>query len=386
MAASLTLVIPCYNEEQTLATCIENVLGIADEDLSLEVIIVDDASRDSSLSIAHELAKQNPEIKVFSHKKNQGKGAALRTGFREATGDFVIVQDADLEYRPSEIKTLLKPLIDDEADVVIGSRFSSSGAHRVLYFWHSVGNRFLTLLSNMFTDLNLTDMETCYKVFKREVIQNIEIEENRFGFEPEIIAKIAHKRLRIFEMGISYFGRTYDEGKKIGIMDGFRALYCIFHYNANKAPLPIQLLIYLFIGGVSAIFNFVVFMGLLQSGLSVSYSALAAFVLAAVVNYLLSVAILFRRKAKWGFKTEILIYAVLVLILGGFDVAITQLLVNISVSAGIAKILATALTFILNFIGRKYIVFYEQSSGPWSPQRNKKTVSPKDKVLEDFEY
>lgn len=386
MTPSLTLVIPCYNEEETLAICIEKVLEIADENLTLEIIIVDDASRDSSLTIARSLAQKYHEIKVFSHKKNQGKGAALRTGFKEATGDFVIVQDADLEYRPSEIKTLLKPLIDDEADVVIGSRFSSSGAHRVLYFWHSVGNRILTLLSNMFTDLNLTDMETCYKVFKREVIQDIEIEENRFGFEPEIIAKIAHKRLRIFEMGISYFGRTYEEGKKIGVKDGFRALYCIFHYNAHKAPLPIQLLIYLFIGGVSAIFNFVVFMGLLQSGMTIVPSALTAFILAAVVNYLLSVAILFRRKVKWGFKTEIIIYSVLVLILGGFDVAITQLLVNINFSAGLAKIFATALTFILNFIGRKYIVFYEKSSGPWSPQRNKKEVNKKDKILEDYEY
>jgi glycosyltransferase involved in cell wall biosynthesis len=179
-----------------------------------KLIIVNDASSDNSLTIARDLEQRHENIKVFTHEKNQGKGAALRTGFKEATGDYVAVQDADLEYDPRELLKLIEPLREGDADVVLGSRFASSGPHRVLYFWHSMGNKFLTFLSNMFTDLNLTDMETCYKVFKREVIQSIEIEENRFGFEPEIVAKVAQRRLRVFEMGISYKGPHLRRGQK----------------------------------------------------------------------------------------------------------------------------------------------------------------------------
>jgi glycosyltransferase involved in cell wall biosynthesis len=241
VSVKLSIVIPCFNEEKTIKECVERVLEIADDNLSLELIIVDDHSTDNSYSIARKLEINHPEIKIIRHEKNSGKGAALRSGFKMATGDFVAVQDADLEYDPVDLKRLLIPLVQGDADVVLGSRFLSTGFHRVLYFWHYMGNRFLTFLSNMFTDLNLTDMETCYKVFRREIIQDIDIKENRFGFEPEIIAKIAQRRLRIFEMGISYRGRTYEEGKKIGVKDGFRTLYCIFRYNAHKAPLPIQL-------------------------------------------------------------------------------------------------------------------------------------------------
>ena len=213
---TLSLVIPCYNEEKTLESCIEKVLEIQDEDLQLELIIVDDCSKDASRKVAAGLAERIPGLVLKHHDVNQGKGAALRTGIRHASGHFVAIQDADLEYDPMDLKRLLVPLRNGEADVVLGSRFLSHGYHRVLYFWHSLGNRFLTLLSNMLTDLNLTDMETCYKVFRREVIQGIDIEENRFGFEPEVVAKIAALRLRIYEMGISYRGRTYAEGKKIG--------------------------------------------------------------------------------------------------------------------------------------------------------------------------
>src|SRR4030042_305065 len=305
---ALTVVIPCYNEEKTLRKCVEKVLNIADKNLSLELIIVDDHSTDKSYSIALELGKNRREIKVLRHERNFGKGAALRTGFQRATGDFVAVQDADLEYNPMELKRLLVPLVNGEADVVLGSRFLSTGAHRVLYFWHSLGNHFLTFLSNMFTDLNLTDMECGYKVFRRDVIQNIDIEESRFGFEPEIIAKIAQMRLRIFEMGISYYGRTYVEGKKIGVKDGFRALYCIFRYNAHRAPLPIQFLIYLLIGGTAALINFFVFLALFSSGISINIAIPSAFVIAATVNYLLCISVLFRHKAKWSSMTEIVIY------------------------------------------------------------------------------
>ena len=194
-----------------------------------EIIVVDDGSKDRSREILASI--DNAKVRVVLHDVNKGKGAALRTGFQHATSEFVIVQDADLEYDPSEYPLVLEPLLDDRADVVFGSRFLSGRPHRVLYFWHSLGNKFLTLMSNMFTDLNLTDMETCYKCFRREVIQSIDIEEDRFGFEPEITAKLAKSRVRIYEVGISYSGRTYDEGKKIGWRDGVRAVYCIVRYS-----------------------------------------------------------------------------------------------------------------------------------------------------------
>ena len=222
----LSVVIPCYNEEATIEALINLVL---DSPWVAEIIVVDDGSKDRSREI---LANVNePKVRVVLHDVNKGKGAALRTGFQHATSEFVIVQDADLEYDPSEYPLVLEPLLDDRADVVFGSRFLSGRPHRVLYFWHSLGNKFLTLMSNMFTDLNLTDMETCYKCFRREVIQSITIEEDRFGFEPEITAKLAKMRIRIFEVGISYSGRTYDEGKKIGWRDGVRAVYCIVRYS-----------------------------------------------------------------------------------------------------------------------------------------------------------
>lgn len=222
----LSVVVPCFNEEATVRTLIEQVLA---SPVVREIIVVDDGSTDSSHAILTEISE--PRLKVVYHERNRGKGAALRTGFMQATSDFVIVQDADLEYDPVEYPVLLEPLLSDRADVVYGSRFQSGRPHRVLYFWHSMGNRFLTLVSNMFTDLNLTDMETCYKCFKRDVIQSIPIEEDRFGFEPEITAKLARRKVRIFEVGISYSGRTYAEGKKIDWRDGLRALYCIFRYS-----------------------------------------------------------------------------------------------------------------------------------------------------------
>jgi len=220
------VVIPCYNEEATIQSLINLVLN---SKWVAEIIVVDDGSKDRSREILASI--DNAKVRVVLHEVNKGKGAALRTGFQHATSEFVIVQDADLEYDPSEYPLVLEPLLDDRADVVFGSRFLSGRPHRVLYFWHSLGNKFLTLMSNMFTDLNLTDMETCYKCFRREVIQSITIEEDRFGFEPEITAKLAKSRVRIYEVGISYSGRTYDEGKKIGWRDGVRAVYCIVRYS-----------------------------------------------------------------------------------------------------------------------------------------------------------
>ena len=368
---TLSVVIPCFNEERTLKICVGRVLAIADESLSLDVLIVDDCSTDQSLIIAKELSSKHPEIRVFHHGKNEGKGAALRTGFEQAKGDFVAVQDADLEYDPLDLKRLLIPLRNNEADVVLGSRFLSYGAHRVLYYWHYLGNKFLTFLSNMFTDLNLTDMETGYKVFRKEVFHKIKIKENRFGFEPEIVAKIAQMRLRVYEMGISYYGRTYEEGKKIGAKDGFRALYCIFHYNAHKAPLPIQLIIYILIGTAAALFNLLAFLILYSLGLKVVISAPIAFISAAIINYFLCLAVLFRHKAKWKSSTEVIVYIAVVLAVAVLDLMITKSLLNMNIAPAAAKAVATAITFILNFMGRRFFVFPEPSSGPWQPQKER---------------
>jgi dolichol-phosphate mannosyltransferase len=364
----LSVVIPCYNEEETLSKCVQRLLDISDDNLSLEVIIVDDCSTDRSFSIARELEKGHTQVAALRHQKNMGKGAALRSGFEAVKGDFVAVQDADLEYDPKDLKKLLEPLVNGDADVVLGSRFLSTGTHRVLYFWHYMGNRFLTFLSNIFTDLNLSDMETCYKVFRRDVIQNIRIEEDRFGFEPEIVAKVAHMRLRIYEMGISYHGRTYEEGKKIGLKDGFRALYCIFRYNAHRAPVPTQFLLYLLIGGFAAVINLIIFRIMLFSGLSLTVSTLSAFITAAVVNYILCILILFRHKARWNSWTEILIYVVIVGVVSLIDLGITKLLFELGASPLLSKTVATALVLILNFSGRRYLVFPESTSGPWRPQ------------------
>lgn len=229
----LSVVIPCYNE---IGTIEEIVRAVAQSPYSnKEIIIVDDCSKDGTREKLKNEIGQLPFVsKVLYHDKNMGKGAALRTGFAAATGDIVIVQDADLEYDPVQYPLIIEPILQGKADVVFGSRFMGGQPHRVVYYWHRVGNGVLTLLSNMFTNLNLTDMETCYKAFRREVIQSISIEENRFGFEPEITAKVAKQRYRIYEVGISYYGRTYEEGKKIGWKDGVRALVCIVKYNLFK--------------------------------------------------------------------------------------------------------------------------------------------------------
>ena len=225
---NLSIIIPVYNELSTLEEIVKRVKNSPVDDK--EIIIVDDYSTDGTRDLIEQKIRSQVH-RVIYQDRNYGKGYALKAGFAAATGDIVMVQDADLEYDPDQYPMLIEPIVQDRADVVYGSRFQGGGPHRVVYFWHYVGNRLLTLLSNMFTNINLTDMETCYKVFRREIIQSIDIQEPRFGFEPEITAKLARKRVRIYEMGISYYGRTYDEGKKIGWRDGVHAIWCILKYN-----------------------------------------------------------------------------------------------------------------------------------------------------------
>lgn len=233
MELKLSIVVPVYNEVGTIRSMIERIRAVPLQGVDKEIIVVDDCSTDGTGDVLRRLPSA-PDLRLAYHAVNRGKGAALRTGFGTATGDVIVIQDADLEYDPNEYQKLLQPILDNRADVVFGSRFVGGDCHRVLYFWHSIGNRMLTLLSNAFTNLNLTDMETCYKMFRREIIQAIDLKEDRFGFEPEVTAKIAELRCRIYEVGVSYDGRTYEEGKKIGWRDGVRAIYCILKYRPRR--------------------------------------------------------------------------------------------------------------------------------------------------------
>ena len=235
MSTTLSIIIPAYNEAATIHFILDKVKAVQlVGGLRKEIIIVNDCSKDDTEGAIQRYMAENADLNIqyYKHQVNKGKGAALHTGIKEAKGDYIVIQDADLEYDPEEFNILLKPILDNVADVVYGSRFMGGNAHRILFFWHSIGNKFLTFLSNAMTNLNLTDMETCYKLFRADIIKSLDLKENRFGFEPEVTAKIARiPNIRIYEVGISYYGRTYDEGKKIDWKDGFRAIYCILKYN-----------------------------------------------------------------------------------------------------------------------------------------------------------
>ncbi len=365
---TLSLVIPIYNEEKTLENIVSKTLKIElDEfaqknDIKLELVLVDDCSSDKSLEVAKNLAQKNSKIKVFAHKKNQGKGAALKTGFQYATGDYIGIQDADDEYNPNDYLKLIKPLLENKADVVYGSRYLKRDVRRILYFWHTFMNKGLTLLTNMYTNLDITDMETCYKLFRADVIKNIapKLKENRFGFEPEVTIYIAKGKYRVYECAISYNPRTYEEGKKIKAKDGLRALYCIMHYGGHCAPLPMQILIYLFIGGTSAIVNIASFLIFSEFFDSLFINIALAFILSALVNYLLCISLLFRHKACWNSFTEIITYILTLIIMGGADYFATYLFLTIGMNNFWAKSLSSLIGVIGNFALRKYFVFLER--------------------------
>ncbi len=360
MSVKLSLVVPCYNEEKTLSGIVDKVLALRREDLELEIIIVDDCSSDRSREIAASLAAVHPEIVLAAHDVNKGKGAALRTGFLKATGDFVGVQDADMEYNPQDYLIMLEPLLDNRADVVFGSRYLRPDTRRVLYFYHSWMNKFLTFASNMFTNLDITDMETCYKLFRREIIQQIapRLREDRFGFEPEVTAYVAESGARVYECAISYNPRSYEEGKKIGWRDGVHALYCILHYGACNAPVPMQIMLYFFIGSVSALVNLIVFAILLNTtAAGLTWSTVISYLASAATNYLLCIAILFRHKARWTAAGELGAYIFTLLIMGGIDYVLPLTLVKWLHAPLWGKLLASVVGFCGNYILRRKVVF-----------------------------
>jgi glycosyltransferase involved in cell wall biosynthesis len=364
----LSIVIPVFNEKKTIRQILKAVeKAPLFPRMRREIIIVDDGSSDGTRTILKNI--QKPNVKIFYHHFNKGKGAALRTGFKKCTGDIIIVQDADLEYNPKEYKNLLAPIIQGKADVVYGSRFEGSGPHRILYFWHFFANRFLTLFSNMFSDLNLTDMETCYKVFKKDVLKKITIEENRFGFEPEITAKIAHlareEKIAIYEVGISYYGRTYKEGKKLGAKDAFRAFLCILKYNDSLLARMIKYGLNGLLVAISQLITIVFlvkYLGLetklwqnISYAISIEVSILVGFVLHAFLTWNYQ----FKKRKEIGQK----LFSFHLVTGASFIIRqiLFYLLSSIDVNYLINTFIGIAVAIVLNFLGYDKIVFLKNN-------------------------
>ena len=361
-----SLIIPVFNEEKTLKDIISEVLTIENDiffknnNISLELVLIDDFSSDNSYNILKSF--ESPKMKVLKHSKNLGKGAAIKTGLMAATGDFIGIQDADMEYNPKEYIKLLKTMIENNADVVYGSRYLANDNKRVLNFWHTLMNKGLTLFSNMYTNLTLTDMETCYKLFKKDVIKKIapKLKENRFGFEPEVTSYIAQEKCKIYECAISYNPRSYDEGKKIKAKDGFRALYCIMHYGKSSISLPFQFILYTLIGGICAIANILLFLFLTKIIDNLLINISISFVFSALLNYILCIIFLFKHNAHFKTFGEILAYIITLIIMGSVDYICTLAFLNLEMNNLLSKSLSNIVGLFGNFLLRKYFVFFEK--------------------------
>lgn len=361
ISQKLSVIIPCYNQEKTLETCVKKLIAALDGFIQVEIIIVDDGSTDQSVKIAKKLRITYPFINLEQHNNHQGKGVVLRSGFQKATGDFLTIQDADLAYDPQDLRKLILPLTEERADIVFGSRFLPMPERRVIYFWPTISSKLLTFMSNLFSNLTLTDFETSCKVFRREIIQNICLKENGSSIDAEIIAKIAHQNYRIYEIGITYEMRTKSEDKKSRWQERLRTVYAILHYNVPHLPLPLQIIMYLFIGGISAIFNILLFAILLHYGLSIFFATLNALLASTIFNYVLCINFLFEHEARWKSQHEFTAYLILSIIMGAVDLALTNTL-SLFYNPIIAKIMSICCIFVFNFMGRKLIIFRKNKS------------------------